>query len=79
LIISFKANYKKNITEISKLLKMLTFYNKTTKKHELRIVEPKTLDEIEMSIKQTIIMFYINSLYSYREILYSEMAKKDEL
>jgi hypothetical protein len=64
-----KANYKTNFKKILEILDMLVYYDKSTESYKLLNVSNEALDIIEQKLKRTIVIFFIQSLSDYKNML----------
>jgi hypothetical protein len=63
-----KVHYKKNLEQIGKILDRMVIFDKEKGKYEMREIQTHELSEIEVIVKQNIIVFYIKSIIDYKEI-----------
>lgn len=69
LLKEMKTNYKTNFQKVTEVLDMLVYYDRSTESCKLNIVTNDQLDEIEHKLKRTIIIFFMQSLSDYKNLL----------
>lgn len=67
MIDNMQNNYIKNLKKIESLIELLIF--KENNNYKLKDISYKTLNNIEHKIKRTVILFYMQSLIDYKNVL----------
>nr|QOI90381.1 hypothetical protein HWQ62_00244 [Pyramimonas orientalis virus] len=69
LIVEMKANYKFNFKKVLELLHEIVYLDPVDNTHKLSGVTHQDLDNIEKRLKRTIIIFFMQSLSDYKNVL----------
>ena len=69
IIKEMKFNYKLNFKKVFELLNRLVYLDKTDQSYKLLNVTHEDLDDIENKLKRTVIIFYMQSLADYKNLL----------
>ena len=64
-----KANYKFNFKKVFELLNRLVYLDKTDNSYKLLNVTHEDLDDIENKLKRTVIIFFMQSIADYKNLL----------
>lgn len=64
-----KSNYRHNFKKITELLRLLVYYDNPSSTYKLLNVSHEELSGIEQKIKRTIIIFFMQSLADYKNLL----------
>lgn len=68
-----QTNYKKNLHNILNILDDIVIFNKNTLNFQIKPISDDKLHFLEKRLKQTVLQFYIKSIYDYKSILQSCM------
>lgn len=69
LLKEMKTNYKTNFKKITEILGMLVYYDRSSGSYKLKNVTNDQLDDIENKLKRTIIIFFMQSISDYKNLL----------
>jgi hypothetical protein len=69
IIKEMKTNYKFNFKKVFELLNKLVYLDKTDNTYKLLNVTHEDLDDIENKLKRTVIIFFMQSLSDYKNLL----------
>ena len=69
LLKSHKRNYINNLNQVLSLLGEMVYYDKSAKKYNLKQIPYYQLNQIETKLKQVVIIFFMQSLADYKNIL----------
>jgi hypothetical protein len=64
-----QSSYKENFSEVFSILNQLIIFNKSTETYELKLITSSDLDIIEIQMKRIIIMFFMQSIVEYKNVL----------
>lgn len=64
-----KGNYKTNFKKVLEILDLLIYYDRSTQSYKLINVTNEQLNVIEQKLKRTIIIFFLQSLSDYKNLL----------
>tara|TARA_Y100000389_G_scaffold169019_1_gene175015 strand:+ start:2314 stop:3303 length:990 start_codon:yes stop_codon:yes gene_type:complete len=69
LIKESKRNYINNLDQVLNILNEMVYYNKSVNKYNLKLLSFYQLNRIEIKLKQVVIIFFMQSLADYKNIL----------
>lgn len=64
-----KRNYINNLNQVLSLLNEMVYYDNSIKKYNLKQIPYYQLNQIEIKLKQVVIIFFMQSLADYKNIL----------
>lgn len=64
-----QSSYKENFSEVFSILNQLIIFNKSTDSYELKIITSIELDIIEKQMKRIVILFFMQSIVEYKNVL----------
>ena len=69
LIKESRRNYINNLNQVLGMLNQMVYYDKSAKKYNLKPLNYYHLNQIEIKLKQIVIIFFMQSLADYKNIL----------
>lgn len=69
LIKNYKKNYINNLNQVLSIFSAMVYYDKSEKKYNLKQISYDQLNQIEIKLKQVVIIFFMQSLSDYKNIL----------
>lgn len=69
LIKESRRNYIKNLNQVLGMLTKMVYYDKSKKKYNLKSITYYHMNQIEIKLKQIVIVFFMQSLADYKNIL----------